>query len=329
MDESTYRQLKESNGRHPEVTEVIFEPERMSELGLVALTNIEKAFDVVWDKTMLNFIWNFFRVGLNLAEKMARERKVKFRLVVEVTKENKELIKSLENHEIRHVDSIRSNFAIFDERAYMVQIFQKEDEPPSQAYFSNSKSLVISQQGLFDRLWKIAMPLESRLKEIEYQDKLNYSKILSDQEEINNEIASIINQTRKELLIFSSSSILSKVTNQSQFLNYCIRLSDKKAVLRILVDSANENILDQFKYINSESDNTDFIEIGFTDKLGKFNEMVMISDSKYIIQIKYEDDESKLIASFSNKEYQVLVQEILFEKYWNEVNSLSRNISTA
>ncbi len=328
MDESTYRQLKESNGRHPKVTEVIFEPERMSELGLVALTNIEKAFDVVWDKTMLDFIWNFFRVGLNLAEKMARERKVKFRLIVEVTKENKELIKSLKNHEIRHVDSIRSDFAIFDERAYMVQIFQKEDEPPSQAYFSNSKSLVISQQGLFDRLWKIAMPLESRLKEIEYQYKLNYSKILSNQEEIYNEIASIIDQTRKELLIFSSSPILCKVTNQSQFLNNCIRLSDKRAVLRILVDSANENILDQFKHINKESDSADFIEIGFTEKLGKFNEMVMISDSKYVIQIKYEDDESKLIASFSNKEHQVLVQEILFEKYWNEVNSLSRNIST-
>ncbi len=81
--------------------------------------------------------------------------------------------------------------------------------------------------------------------------------------------------------------------------------------------------------INNGSDNTDFIEIGFTEKLGKFNEMVMISDSKYLIQIKYNDNESKLIASFSNKEHQVLVQEILFEKYWNEVNSLSNNTSTA
>ena len=224
MDESAFKQLKQSNGRHPEVTEVIFEPKMMSELGLVALNNIEKAFDIVWDKTMLDFIWNFFRVGLDLAEKMAREKKVKFRLIVEVTKENKELVKVLKNHEIRHVDNIRSNFAIFDERAYMVQIFQKEDEPPSQAYFSNSKSLVEGQQALFDRLWKIAMPLESRLKEIEYHDKLNYSKILSSQDEIDNEINSTIDQTRKELLIFSSSSLLSKVTNQSQFLNNCIKL---------------------------------------------------------------------------------------------------------
>ena len=152
-------------------------------------------------------------------------------------------------------------------------------------------------------------------------------QILSNQEEIDNEITSIIDQTRNELLIFSSATILNKLTNQSQFLNNCISLSDKKAVLRILVDSANDHILDKFKHINNESDNADLIEIGFTEKLGKFNEMVMISDSKYVIQIKYEDNESKLIASFSNKEHQVLVQEILFEKYWNEVNSLSNNTS--
>jgi sugar-specific transcriptional regulator TrmB len=328
LDESTFKQLKQSNGRHPEITEVIFEPEMMSELGLVALNNIEKAFDIVWDKTMLDFIWNFFRVGLNLAEKMARERKVKFRLIVEVTKENKELIKALKNHEIRHVDNIRSNFAIFDERAYMVQIFQKEDEPPSQAYFSNSKSLVISQQVLFDRLWKIGMPLESRLKEIEYQDKLNYSKILSNQDEIYNEIDSMIDQTRKELLIFSSSSLLSKVANQSSFLDNYRKISDKKVALRILVDSADENVLDKFKHINNKSDSAYLIDVGFTEKLGKFNEMLMISDSRYVIQTRYNGNNDKLIASFSNEEHQVLVQEIIFEKYWNEVKGLSNNIST-
>ena len=40
------------------------------------------------------------------------------------------------------------------------------------------------------------------------------------------------------------------------------------------------------------------------------------------MQLKYNENESKFIASFSNKEHQVLVQEILFEKYWNEIISL-------
>jgi hypothetical protein len=323
MDDSTFKQLKESNGRYPEITEVIFEPEKMAELGIVALTNIEKAFDIVWDKTMFDFVWNFFRVGLNLAEKVATEKKVKFRLIVEVTKENKELIKLLEHHEIRHVDSIRSNFAILDERAYMVQIFHKDDEPPSQAYFSNSKSLVKSQQNLFDKLWNIAMPLETRLKEIEYRDRLNYSKIMYNQYEIYNEIFTAIDQTTKELLIFSSSSILDTVTNHPQFLDKYTKLLDKEAALRILIDNDNCHFMDKFRIIHDELDNPDLIDVGITEKLGRFNEMVMISDSKYVIQIKYSNDESQLIASFSNKEHQVLVQEIIFEKYWNEINGLA------
>lgn len=92
----------------------------MTELGLIALTGIENTFDTVWDKMMFDFIWNFFEEGLILAEKMAIERRVRFRLIVEVTKQNMEMIKSLKHHEIRHVDNIRSNFAILDERAYMV-----------------------------------------------------------------------------------------------------------------------------------------------------------------------------------------------------------------
>ncbi|HET6590260.1 MAG TPA: hypothetical protein VFG45_08860 [Candidatus Nitrosocosmicus sp.] len=323
MDNLVFQQLKESNGRYPEVTEVIFESEKMTELGLIALTGIENTFDIVWDKTMFDFIWNFFRAGLNLAEKMAIEKKVKFRLIIEVTKENMESIKSLKHHEIRHVDSIRSNFAILDKRAYMVQIFYKEGEPPSQAYFSNSKSLVKSQQVLFDRLWKISVPLETRLKEIEYQDRLNYSKILSNQDEIYNEIANIIDQTRKELLIFSSSSILDNLTNHPQFLSNCISLSDKKASLRILVDNDDYRFLEKFQHIENKSGNVDLVEVGFTGKVGKFNETVMISDSKYVIHIKYNNNESQLIASLSNKEQQVLVQEILFEKYWNEITSLA------
>jgi hypothetical protein len=205
----------------------------------------------------------------------------------------------------------------------MVQIFHKDDEPPSQAYFDNSKSLVKSQQNLFDKLWNIAMPLETRLKEIEYRDRLNYSKIMYNQYEIYNEIFTAIDQTTKELLIFSSSSILDTVTNHPQFLDKYTKLLDKEAAMRILIDNDNCHFMDKFRIIYDELDNPDLIDVGIIEKLGKFNEMVMISDSKYVIQIKYSNDESQLIASFSNKEHQVLVQEIIFEKYWNEINGLA------
>ena len=55
--------------------------------------------------------------------------------------------------------------------------------------------------------------------------------------------------------------------------------------------------------------------------------MVMIFDSKHVLHVNY-DPNNKLVATYSNEEHKVLIQELMFEKCWNEVNSLSRNIST-
>jgi len=40
-----------------------------------------------------------------------------------------------------------------------------------------------------------------------------------------------------------------------------------------------------------------------------------------MLQVK-SNNTPDLVASLSNKEYNIAVQEILFEKYWNEIKSL-------
>jgi hypothetical protein len=63
------------------------------------------------------------------------------------------------------------------------------------------------------------------------------------------------------------------------------------------------------------------LQFGYSNKLGAFNEFIMLSDNKYVLQIKY-DQQNEIVGSFSNEEHNVIIQEILFEKYWNEVKSL-------
>ena len=63
------------------------------------------------------------------------------------------------------------------------------------------------------------------------------------------------------------------------------------------------------------------MQFGYSNKLGEFNEFIMLSDTRYILQIKY-NQQNEIVASFSNEEHNVTIQEILFEKYWNEVKSL-------
>ncbi len=148
MDDSTFSQLKESCFRRPEITEVIFDYNKMLEMGLAAINNIDYGFDIIWDKIMFNFLWKYFKDGIHIAEKQAKDKGIRLRLVVE-------------------------------SRSYMVQVFHNENEPPAQAFFSNSKGFVDRQQELFDKLWEIAIPSSHRIKELENQEKPNYSKILT------------------------------------------------------------------------------------------------------------------------------------------------------
>jgi hypothetical protein len=61
---------------------------------------------------------------LNLLNR--RLRKKALRLLVEITKNNVDFLNSLNYHEIRQLDGIRSNIGIFDKCIYMVTIFHKE-----------------------------------------------------------------------------------------------------------------------------------------------------------------------------------------------------------
>ena len=50
--------------------------------------------------------------------------------------------------------------------------------------------------------------------------------------------------------------------------------------------------------------------------------MVIISDNKHLIKVNYNQD-NMMVATFSNEEYSILIQELIFEKSWTEVKSLN------
>jgi len=320
VDGSILKQLKESRYHHPEVTDVIHDFRTMSEIALDSFFIVEKGYDTVWDSTMFNHAWLAFREGLQLVEKQIKEKGIVTRLIVEATKDNKDHITSLKGFKVRHLDDIKGNFGIFDNRAYMVYIFNKGSEVSYQTLWSNSKVLVDKQQGQFNILWDVATPLALRRKELEQEEKPHYQKIITDYKEILNEIDLIIKQSRKELLIFSSMKILQVILDRHNFLENLVSLLRRDVMIRILTDNIDEYVLSQVASLNNTYRNSS-IQYGYTNKLGSTTEMVIINDGKLVAQIKY-DEGNNLEATVSNAEHTVLVQEILFEKYWNEVKSL-------
>ncbi|HET6589675.1 MAG TPA: hypothetical protein VFG45_05880 [Candidatus Nitrosocosmicus sp.] len=321
MDDVTFKQLRASKYYSPEITEVMFDSDMMLAMSSDSINLATKGFDIVWDEVMFAFICKYFEDGILYAQNVAKEKGIKLRLILEVTANNLPFLDQLTYYEIRHLDDLRGNLGIFDNRAYMVQIFHKQNELPDQTLWSNSKALVSKQQILFDKMWEIATPFSIRRKELEYEDKSDYQHTIKSYGEIQNEIHSLIEQTKSRLLIFSPTSMIRNVFPPNSFINSFSDPLSKGVDIKILTDNVNNYLLNQVSIMNNII-LASRIQLGFTDKLGEFNNFSIVSDSRYVYQIRSEQNH-KFEASFSTAQHNILIQEILFEKYWNEVNSLS------
>jgi hypothetical protein len=68
---------------------------------------------------------NIFRRCPSCRKAFSGQKGIGLRLIVETTKDNVEVVKSLEYRDVRHISGIMENFGIFDSRAYMVYISQE------------------------------------------------------------------------------------------------------------------------------------------------------------------------------------------------------------
>jgi hypothetical protein len=320
VDEITLKQLKESNYNHPVITDVIHDYKIMLELVINGLKSTELGYNTVWDAEICKWASKYFVDGLELVRQRVKEKGIKCRLITEVNVENKGFLNTLPFLEIRHLDGLRGNFGIRDEIAYMVFILHKEDDESLQTYFSNSKVLVEKQMQLFEELWNMAIPFSTKKKELEYEDKRDTQITVTDFENIQREIESLLLTCKKELTIFSSNRILCYLLNKGRFLDYLPTILRKEASIKILIEDVDEYLTTQIASIN-KSTQIKPIQLGYTNKIAEIHEMVMIFDNKHLLQLNYSQD-NKLVATYSNEEHKVLIQELMFEKHWNEVKSL-------
>jgi len=293
----------------------------MLEMVFHSMTIIEKGYDTVWDANVLNFIGKYFQEGMEYVEKLVKQNGIKIRMIVEATIENMNALDSLQYYDVRCLDDIKGNFGIFDNRAYMVCIFQKNSDKPDQTFWSNSKDLVDKQRMLFEKMWSMAVPLSVRKKELEYLKKMSAKKKITDFELLQDKIDSLIRACKSKLIIFSSAKILCNILSKNDLEDYFPSLLKKGVRIKILIDREDSILIKNVSSIN-DTNHHNKIQLMYTNKMIAINEGMIMSDDKNLVQAKY-DSNNQLIAYFSIDKSNILLQEILFEKHWNEVKSLN------
>ncbi len=131
-----------------------------------------------------------------------KEKGVKIRVVTEVTSSNITYCKKLLNVcELRHLDGVRTNFAIADGREALLHGVSQETSPLSQAIITSVKGMVEAQEYLFENLWKNAIPAQYKIKEIEEGIKPTFTEILRDAHGIQKLVFDLVSSTKEEILM--------------------------------------------------------------------------------------------------------------------------------
>jgi septum formation topological specificity factor MinE len=318
LDSKTYEQLKESDFDYPEVSEVISDNELVQKLVYDSTISAKKSFRVVHDVNMLDFLLKTFQDGLEFTRQHMMQRGVKMRLITEVTQENVFLMNNFTPTEKRHLGGLKGNFGIIDSRLY-VDILQAEVKPFAQKiFFSNSKKLVEKQELLFNELWNNAIPLDERIKELR-SIKDNSFRILSTENEILEVIKKIVNSKNNEITLMLSNKGLEdmKANILEQILN--LVTSESNNLTRILITGPTNNKSN--KVINEFLGKGSNILFEHHNHLTSIKEALLISNSNTLLIIAFEQS-NNIVGKLSKNEMDILVQDIIFEKNWNEIKSL-------
>jgi hypothetical protein len=169
-------------------------------------------------------------------------------------------------------------------------------------------------------MWDIAIPLSTRTKELEYQSIPDYQNSLTNAKEIKKQIDLLIQQSRKELLLISSSKLLNLIILTTDFLSQISVLLKRGVRIRILSNNVDRDIKSKFNFINGLGLDQQ-IQYEFSHLLNKYSEFTVISDGKSMLRCSIKPS-NQMMGYFTTEESIIFVQEIVFEKYWNEVMSL-------
>ena len=142
------------------------------------------------------------------------KRGIKVRFLTEIRNENlhycKKILEAIKHIEMRHLDGVKGNFVIHDEREYFLPFFvDKPGEPVKHALFCAQKEMVEAHLFIFENLWRQATPAHLRMRKLEEGRHPEVLQSLKEPDEIVDTANRLLQSAKNEILaIFHTSNAL-------------------------------------------------------------------------------------------------------------------------
>src|ERR687898_2469487 len=157
----------------------------------------------------------------------AKNKGIRQRYIVEITKENMQYCKELMRivKDLRHSDQIEANFGL-NEIEYLGSVGLQEER--LQATYCNIKEVVEQQQYIFDNVWNKSTPANEKIREIEEGIQAEFYEVITDNERAKDVYIDLAKSIEKEaLLLFANSKAVLR-SDKLGIIDYLIEASAKR-----------------------------------------------------------------------------------------------------
>jgi CBS domain-containing protein/sugar-specific transcriptional regulator TrmB len=180
-----------------------------------------------------------------IVETARKKREVQFKILTNILKENLNTIKSIvktlparnANAEWRHIDlgsKSYPRFVIKDEEETILYMISKDELSASlqedTGLWITSKMFVSTLKASFMEIWHNAINVNDRISELETGKPVEETKVIKDPAEAQTKITDVLDATKSEVVLISSSTGINKISESDPFLKY----ADKGVKFRIM-----------------------------------------------------------------------------------------------
>jgi two-component system, OmpR family, sensor histidine kinase VicK len=252
----------------------------------------------------------------------AKNRSIRQRYIIEITKENihycKELMKLVDD--LRHSDQIEANFGL-NEIEYLGAVSLQEER--LQATYCNIKKVVEQQHYIFDSLWNKSTRADQKIREIEEGIESEFYEVITDNEKAKNMYIHLAKSIEKQaLLLFANSQALLR-SDKLGIIDYLIEASVKRrgamkgATIRIICPLTAENSHIIKKIMENAPD------IRIQNSSGSHSGLFIVDSTRFMrFELKEprseEFSEAIGFVVYSNSKVGVNSSMVFFELLWNE-----------
>jgi two-component system, OmpR family, sensor histidine kinase VicK len=299
-------------------TEVLYGADNTTDKLLQVFYKIKSNFDACGDSTSPSVCMGF--EPLRNAYLDFKRRGINVRFITEMNASNisycKELMKI---SELRHLDGIKGNFGICDQKEFVAAATIKEQQAVPQLIYSNVKEIIEQQAFIFESFWTRAIPAKQRIREMEDATEPEFYEVISDHEKASQILVDLAKSVTKEALFLLPNDKSMVRMDRLGVIDYLIKAAQKDSIgsIRIICPISEVNS----EIIKKVSENARNIRIlnGNNSPYGMY-----IVDNQRAFRAELKEPEAETFSEaigfsvYSTRRNTVDFFKSVFELLWNE-----------